>query len=160
MDEQTYIDKRIEDQIEWLDAKSTWNQRLFKRLRFAEIVMGSLIPVLAGLELPELVGKALVALLGASIAIVAAAISLWRFQELWVQYRATAEALKREKHIFLTRTSPYDGEDRFPLLVSRVEALLATENASWSQVANAPRPGAVPAEASGSTDPAPGSGSS
>src|SRR6266581_713246 len=128
MDEQTYIDNRIEEQIKWLSDKSGWNQRQFKRMRFAEIVMGSLIPVLAGLPLPELAGKALVAVLGAAIAIVAGAVSLWRFQELWVQYRATAEALKREKHIYLTGTSPYDGADRFPLLVSRVEALLATEN--------------------------------
>jgi len=48
------------------------------------------------------------------------------------QYRATSEALKREKMLFLTRSPPYDGERGFTEFVGRVEALLGSENTAWS----------------------------
>jgi hypothetical protein len=151
MNEQDYIQQRIDDQIKWLSAKSGTNQNLFKRCRLAEIVLASLIPVVALLPLPELAGKLLVAAAGAAIAIIAGAVSLWRFQELWVQYRATAEALKREKFLYLTAAAPYAGQDRFALLVSRVEALLAAENVSWVELTKAqpaaPQAAGAPARA-------------
>jgi hypothetical protein len=137
MNEQDYIQERIDDQAKWLSGKSSTNQKLFKRCRLAEIVLASLIPVIALLPLPDLPGKLLVAAAGAAIAIIAGAVSLWRFQELWVQYRVTAEALKREKFLFLTAAAPYTADDRFALLVGRVEALLAAENASWVDLAKA-----------------------
>jgi hypothetical protein len=151
MTEQEYIEQRIDDQIKWLSGKSGASQKLFKRCRLAEIVLASLIPVVAVLPLPELAGKVVVAAAGAAIAIVAGAVSLWRFQELWVQYRATAEALKREKFLYLTAAPPYAGEDRFALLVGRAEALLAAENANWVELAKAqpaaPKAGGGPARA-------------
>jgi hypothetical protein len=155
MNEQDYIQQRIDDQTKWLSGKSGSNQKLFKRCRLAEIVLASLIPVVAVLPLPELAGKLAVAAAGAAIAIIAAAVSLWRFQELWVQYRATAEALKREKFLYLTSAAPYTGTDCFALLVSRVEALLAAENASWVELAKAqpaaPQPAGAPAQGAAGT---------
>jgi hypothetical protein len=151
MEEQDYIEQRIGDQIKWLSGKSGWNQRLFKRLRLMEIALGGLIPVVVALPIADVVGKVIVAAAGAAVAIIAGAISLWRFQELWVEYRATAEALKREKMLYETATAPYDKEDRFALLVTRAEALLASENASWVALAKA-QPKA-PNAASGSGKP-------
>jgi hypothetical protein len=54
-------------------------------------------------------------------------------QEHWIEYRATAESLRREKFLFLTQTEPYDKDDAFHLLVQRVEALLSNENTEWVQ---------------------------
>jgi hypothetical protein len=84
-----------------VQASST-NQSWFKRLRFAEIV-----------------------------AVIASLLALLRLQEHWISYRATAEALKTAKFLFLTQTQPYDKEDAFHLLVQRVEALLSKESAGW-----------------------------
>jgi Protein of unknown function (DUF4231) len=50
-----------------------------------------------------------------------------------ISYRATAEALKAEKFLFLTQTQPYDKEDAFHLLVQRVESLLSRESSEWLQ---------------------------
>jgi hypothetical protein len=60
-------------------------------------------------------------------------VSLYRFQENWNEYRASAESLKQEKFLYLARVEPYDGEQPFELLVQRVEALLMSETTGWAQ---------------------------
>ena len=67
------------------------------------------------------------------MAIAAGALSLFRFQELWIQYRSSSETLKHEKFLFLTRTEPYNVVQPLPLLVNRAEALISREHTSWSQ---------------------------
>jgi hypothetical protein len=98
-----YIEQRLNDQIGWYDRKSGTNQRWFKRLRFAEIVAAATIPFLSG------------------------------FADKWIEYRATAESLRKEKFLFLTQTEPYDKADAFHLLVQRVEGLLSKESIEWVQ---------------------------
>lgn len=136
MSEQEYLESRVEDQLKWYSAKSGWNHKLYQRLRLVEIALASLIPLIVVLPIMELVGKALVAAAGAAIAVISGAISLWKLQENWVEYRATAENLKREKFLFVTRAPPYAAEDRFPLFVGRVETLLGAESAKWIQLAS------------------------
>jgi Protein of unknown function (DUF4231) len=43
-----YIEQRLNDQMGWYDGKSVTNQRWFRRLRFAEIVVAATIPFLSG----------------------------------------------------------------------------------------------------------------
>ncbi|MBC8146611.1 MAG: hypothetical protein H8E98_01335 [Bacteroidetes bacterium] len=45
----------------------------------------------------------------------------------------TCEMLKHEKYLFLTKCAPYNLEDAFCLLVSRVENLISKENTQWSE---------------------------
>jgi hypothetical protein len=71
--------------------------------------------------------------LGVFVAVIAGVLELLHLQERWIEYRATAESLRREKFLFLTQTEPYDKDDAFHLLVQRVEALLSKENAEWAQ---------------------------
>jgi len=66
--------------------------------------------------------------MGVAVAAIGGLLSLYRFQEKWVGYRVTAENLRREKFFFLTGTAPYDTDDKFQTLVTRVEAILAAEN--------------------------------
>jgi hypothetical protein len=158
MTESEYIEQRVDDQIKWLSGKSGSNQQRFKRLRLAEIALASLIPVAVALPVGESWAKAFVAIAGAAIAIITAAVSIWKLQENWVQYRATAESLRRERFLFLTQAAPYQGTDRFPLFVSRVEALLGAENAKWIEQTSAQLPagqagGGPPAGAAGAAVP-------
>ena len=44
MNDTEYIEKRVDDQIEWYSDKSGWNQKLYKRLRILEILCASSIP--------------------------------------------------------------------------------------------------------------------
>ena len=135
MDAKTYLEDRLQDQIDWHEAKSGWNQRMFKRLQLVVIVCGALLPFLAGFqrEVPSMSWA--IGVLGILVAVVTGVISLYRFQELWVDYRLTAEALQQEKYRFLTGVPPYDGSGALNVLVDRVEAVLAEQNAQWHQLA-------------------------
>ncbi len=92
------------------------------------------IPLLVGFVMPEGLNlKIAVGLLGVVVAVISGVLALHKFQENWIQYRCTTEALMHEKFLFMTRTEPYDQDPPFPFLVHRVESLISTENSSWVQ---------------------------
>ncbi len=140
-----YVEQRINDQIGWYDRKSTTNQRWFKRLRFAEIVAAAAIPFLSGFAGNSFPIKIAIGALGVFVAVIASLLGLLQLQVHWIEYRATAESLRREKFLFLTQTAPYDEDDAFHLFVQRVEALLTKENTEWAQSMMKPPKSATPA---------------
>ena len=71
------------------------------------------------------------------VAVIAGLLSLYRFQENWTEYRASAEALRQERFLYLTRTAPYAGDNAFTLLVGRVEDLLRSERSGWAEAMRA-----------------------
>ena len=128
-----YIEQRLNDQISWYDCKSGTNQRWFKRLRFAEIVAAATIPFLSGFADKSFQIKITIGVLGVVVAVIASVLGLLQLQVRWIEYRATAESLRKEKFLFLTQTEPYDKADAFHLLVQRVEGLLSKESIEWVQ---------------------------
>jgi hypothetical protein len=128
-----YIEQRLNDQISWYDCKSGTNQRWFKRLRFAEIVAAATIPFLSGFADKSFQIKITIGVLGVVVAVIASVLGLLQLQVRWIEYRATAESLRKEKFLFLTQTEPYDKDDAFHLLVQRVEGLLSKESTEWVQ---------------------------
>ncbi len=119
---------RLDQQIDWYDSRSTANQRWFKRLKVTVILAGALTPLAAGLAAPVWIPGAL----GVVVVLVEAIQQLNQHQQLWVAYRATAEALKHEKYLFLGHAYPYNGAgDMLPLLAERVESLVSQEHAKW-----------------------------
>jgi hypothetical protein len=135
--EAEYIEQRLDDQINWYDKKSGFNQKWYKRLRLAEIVLASTIPLLAGYsQMSEKIGLAIgiaIGVIGLMVAVLAGIVSLYQFQENWNEYRVCAESLKQEKYLYLARVEPYNGDQPFELLVQRVEALLKSETTGWAQ---------------------------
>jgi hypothetical protein len=63
---------------------------------------------------------------------------LYQWQEHWITYRSTAEALKHERYLYLARAGPYAGEDRHRLLAERVEGLVSQEHAKWAASSQQP----------------------
>jgi len=60
---------------------------------------------------------------------------IFQFQEHWITYRSTAEALKNERYLYLAKAGPYAGEDRDRVLAERVAALLSQEHTKWASAA-------------------------
>jgi len=134
MDEAEYLKTRVDGQIGWYDKMSQYHQKWYKGLRIIEIVAAASIPFLVGyITDTEHLFRTVVGLLGLTIAVITAVVSLCQFQENWVEYRTTCESLKHEKFLFLTGTEPYNVDTPFPLLVQRVESMISKENTTWSQ---------------------------
>lgn len=132
MTEDEYLKARLDDQINWYDRKSVWNQQWFRRLQVAAIVASATIPFLSGYMTEDtLVIKVAMGGLGLVVAAITAILSLYKFQENWAQYRAICESLRHEKFLYLTQSAQYTGSKRFSLLVQRVESLISRENSDW-----------------------------
>ena len=133
MNQDDYIQDRVDGQIEWYDRKSGTNQRWFRWLRIVEIIAAESIPLLVGYEDSIIELKVVVGILGLLVAVIAGILGLYQFQENWSGYRTTCEGLKQEKYLFLTKTQPHDQGDSFSLFVQRVENFISKEHTNWAQ---------------------------
>ena len=121
---------RLDDQIAWYDRKSRSNQRTFKLLKCWTILIGAAVPVLVAVGWSD---ARVVALLTATIAVVEGLQQLNQHQTNWILYRATCEALKHEKYLYLARAGPYaTAANPATLLAERIEGLVSQEHARWT----------------------------
>ena len=124
---------RLEDQIGWYDRKSQTNQRAYKLIKVIEIVSAALIPFIAGFKIPD--AAWITAGLGVLVTVLEGLLHLYQFQQNWINYRSTSEALKHEKYLYLAIAGPYAGaKDPHALLAERIESLGSQENAKWTSV--------------------------
>ena len=123
---------RLNDQLDWYDKKSGDNQKRYKQIKVAQLVLAGSIPVFA--LVGDTWGRWVTAILGASVAILEGLQQLGQYNNLWVSYRATAEQLKHEKFVFLAKSGPYrdiEEEEALKRLAERVEGQVSTEHANW-----------------------------
>jgi len=126
---------RLESQRTYYSSKAGSFQTTYKRIKLALIAISAAIP-LAALAGDHAVWKYVVALGGIAIAVMEGLLLLNQFGPLWIKYRATAESLKRERWLLLSRAGDYKGlpdGDALRLLAERVEVLLEVEHREWTQ---------------------------
>jgi hypothetical protein len=149
IDAETYLNTRLDEQLNWLSKASRISKRWFLRLRILEILLGTAITILSPFasRLPLGLGSFAIALAGGAIAVSGSMLALNRHQENWLRYRSLAEALKREKYLFLTASPPYDDPaTAFHRLVNTSEALLGAESSLWSRQMHEPSQPGAPAQ--------------
>lgn len=123
---------RLNDQLNWYDRKSGSNQKRYKSIKAVQLILAGSIPVVS------LVGTSwtiwITAILGASVALLEGLQQLGKYDQLWIDYRSTAEQLKHEKYLFLAGSGPYrdlEIKEALRLLAERVEERVSTEHAKW-----------------------------
>ena len=134
MNEKEYISERLDDQIGWYSKESKINQNWHKTIQVIKIILAVSIPVVSLLLGDETILKIVVSVIGALIAILEAVSRLNTYKDLWVKYRMTSETLKREKILFAAKAPPYDGKGAYPLLVTRCEKIMSSENQFWTSL--------------------------
>ena len=127
-----YLINRVDHQIKLYSKNSKSNKTWLKSIKIVELIAAALIPLIAGMSSGILYDKWIVGLLGVTVSILAAITSINRFQENWISYRTTAESLKHEKYLFLTKSGSYGDEYSFENFVQRIEALISKENSTWA----------------------------
>ena len=120
---------RLEGQLKWYDGKSTAAQHAYKRVKVFELVIAASIPVAAGVGAATII----TASLGAIVVICEGTLHLYQWHSNSVQYRSTAEALNRERALYLAEAGPYRRADRHRVLAERLEGLLSQEHAKWTE---------------------------
>jgi hypothetical protein len=120
--------ERLEDQVSWYDRKSGENQRWYKRLKLLEIAIAAALPVVAGIHSPVAVTGSLAAM----VVVLEGVQHIYQFQEHWITYRSTAEALKHERYLYLAGAGPYASADKHRQLAERLEGLISQEHAKWT----------------------------
>jgi Protein of unknown function (DUF4231) len=125
------IIERLEDQLDWYDRKSLANQRAYKRIKVVEILAAATIPLLAALGRPQI--SMVTGGLGVLITVLEGMLHLNQYQQNWINYRSTCEALKHEKYTYLGKAAPYRNvPDPHALLTERIESLVSQEHAKWA----------------------------
>jgi hypothetical protein len=121
--------ERLEDQIAWYDSKSALNQRRFKWVKATQMIAAAAVSVIAAVDGPSYIPAAL----GALVVVLEGFQQLNQYQQNWITYRSTCEALKHEKYLFLARAGPYSVDtDARPILAERIEGLISQEHAKWT----------------------------
>ena len=102
-------------------------------LRTVEIIAALIIPFLAGYVDDGNAAKVVfIGSLSIIVAAIASILTLYKFQENWIEYRMVAESLKYEKFLFLANAGCYREDCSFAEFVERIENILSKENAKWA----------------------------
>src|ERR1700719_1895551 len=99
MDAETYLKSASKIKSPGMMAAS--NKRWFIWLRAVEITAAATVGFAGNPEIGVAVG-----IIGVIITLCAGLTHLCQFQERWMEYRSTAEGLKKEKFLFVTKQSP------------------------------------------------------
>ena len=136
LDIQEYIEKRVNNQIEWYDGKSKRAQKWYKALQIIEIILASLIPLLSAYSTSCRSIAIAVGIFGAVIAIIESVSKLNKYHENWIQYRTTCEMLRYQKYLFLTHSAPYNNSDETieNVFVRNIENIVSSENNQWKMI--------------------------
>ena len=131
----SYLNERYYPQVNWYDEKAIWNQKIYKQMQWGIIVLAALTPILV--VIGGVWERWLAVIVSVLVAIGTAGLKTFNYQENWINYRSTCEALRKEIHYYNSKIDSYEkADDSMALFVKRVEALLSRENTMWLTVHN------------------------
>jgi hypothetical protein len=125
-----YINTRWKPQVDYYDAKGSFNKRRHQSLQ-AFIGVGSVgVTLLLGLSVP---GE-FVAVISALIAVATAVENVYKYGDSWRRFRQASERLKREKIMFDMGAGPYRrARDPILLFTERCEDVILQESGNYFQ---------------------------
>lgn len=132
-----YLKERYNGQTRWYEKKSVSNKRWYVSLHFVLIILSALTPLLIALdfvfsEVDTLQWVSIFTSL--TVAVIASSLKTFKFQEHWVNYRTTAELLKKEQYYYEGNTKEYSKtQDKRATFVKRVENLISQAHTSWAE---------------------------
>ena len=134
-DQRNYLETRWVGQKNYYSKNAAKNKNKYHGMQIILIATGALIPIINTINIDDVqvLGDIRLAssILGGIILAVTGILQLKKFQENWIQYRTTAEILKKEKQLFLHGIGEYanlDDVTKFKFFVERIESSISTQN--------------------------------
>lgn len=127
-----YLEKRLRVQQKYHSQKASKAKSMFHWLSVLVLIISALIPILTTfLDVNSLIVKSIIATLSGTITVISGIQSLFKYQEIWVNYRVISESLKKLDFMYTTKTPPYDQANSFNLLVENCESILGGAKDDW-----------------------------
>ena len=123
--------KEINDQFYWYDRAANRNHTAFLLLKVLTLLLGGAVTVLAALNSSHVLTASLAAATVAAEGIQ----QLFKLQPVWLDYRSTANALRRLAMSYIMREERYhDPKTRQKNLAEDTQTLLASEAFNWEKL--------------------------
>ena len=138
IDRDNYINKRLNNQIEWYETRSKQMKKKFSLISSIIIIVNAIIPIFVLLsEEFGLKFKVIVILLSSIASISTTMLQLFKYQELWLKYRVTSQLLIKEKISYETETNKYkNNTEALELLIVTCEEIMEKEIDKWEKMYN------------------------
>lgn len=129
-----YLSDRLWDRILSFRRKGIKNRKRFHSSQIIIIIAGALIPIVNVLELGSYEVRIISSVLGGVVIAVTSIQQLVKYQENWIMFRTTEEALRREYYLFKSDAGEYSElpqDQKKKWLVEKAEALLLSQYSSF-----------------------------
>lgn len=129
---ENFVIKRYEGQREWYSKKANSYKKITQLVSVAIVIMSVILPVATSVLPPEWKYRWFPVALSLGIGLATGISGVYRWRELWISYRATEEALKREYSYYYVRAHGYaEADDPVAMFASRIEEILSDEHTKW-----------------------------
>lgn len=121
-------------QFEYYDEKACTNKRNDRIFKISQIILSAILPVSITLfpVTSSQFWKYVVIAFSLLLLIIESLKSYLNYQKKWLSYRTTAEALRREKQRFDTKTGKYASASKpEEIFVDEIMEIVEEENRNW-----------------------------
>jgi protein-S-isoprenylcysteine O-methyltransferase Ste14 len=123
---------RYNNQRSWYSRKANLYKKITHIVSASVVVMSVLLPVSTSVLPCEWKFRWVSLVLSLGIGLATGLAGVFRWRELWISYRATEEALKREYSFYMVKSGTYKGiDDPVSEFMNRVEMILSDEHSKW-----------------------------
>jgi Protein of unknown function (DUF4231) len=138
-----YVEKRYNDQLEYYLSASKTNQKKYKNFQWTIIVLSTLTTIMAALPDSLMLFKSiriefkyLIVLTSGLVTILTAGLKTFKYEELWFNYRRTAEKLKPHIFFYHLNIGKYGkaGVNKEAVFVETIEDILNKEKSEWHSI--------------------------
>lgn len=127
-----YLKRDYAKALKFYDERACSSKLKYRILSIYLIVASAILTPLVALPTEQNGWRIVAAVLSATLVIATGLLAHLKSHENWLSYRASWDALERERRFFQTNSGPYRTvTDKPTLFVERVEAVLAKEGSEF-----------------------------
>ena len=118
--------------LKFYDDRARTSKLVYRTFSIYLIIASAVLTPLVALAPDQEYWRTITAALSATLVVATGMLAHLKSHENWLSYRASWDALERERRLFETASGAYRSvSDRAALFVERVEAILTTEGADF-----------------------------
>lgn len=132
-----YMKERVDNQIEYFDEESIKNRKYYFSLSKAKIIVSALITFISLVFGEKTFVSIIIGLLSSLVTVTESIMNLKQYDEKWMIYRLTNEALKREKYLYEMSAGCYENLHnnlKNIKFTRNIESIIATSNDDWKKI--------------------------